>query len=361
LFWATTWPTNQNQFFTIFSMLFGAGIVLMTGRQKASRWRVALLHYRRMFALVLIGLAHGCLLWFGDVLTSYGLCGLWLFFFRRLRPWILIALAVLALGGGTGFAAYRYATRGRMTAEERQEMQRRLRGDPAELEQQRAAYLGGWGDEIRNRAPEVLKPFGGWGVLLAMLWPAGPMLLGMALFKLGVFSAALSRRAYLTFLAVGAVVALPALAYSMWVRSQPPPDGPTLERLVVGQVFAWGSIVVSLGYVGAVMLACRSPRLRPWTAPFAAVGQMALTNYLMHSLICTELFYGRGLGYLGRVDQVGQAGLIVAIGAFQLAASPVWLRYFRFGPVEWLWRSVTYMSLQPMRRAAPAPALAGGM
>jgi uncharacterized protein len=345
----------QNKFFTIFSMLFGAGIVLMTGRQKASRWRVALLHYRRMFALLLIGAAHAFLLWSGDVLMSYALCGLWLFFLRRLWPWVLVTLGVLLMVAFSGFGVYRYATRDRMPEEQRQELARRLRPDPEMLEQERAAYLGGWGEEIRHRGAKQLGKYRSWGLLFGVFGPGAIMLLGMGLFKLGAFSAALSRRAYLALVVAGALVGLPACAYGVWVRLQvESPADLTLQRLVASLVFTWGSLLAGLGYVGAVMLACQSPRLRPWTSPFSAVGRMALTNYLMHSLICTEVFYGRGLGYFGRVDQVGQAGLIVAIAAFQLAASPLWLRYFRFGPVEWLWRSLTYLSLQPMRRATPS-------
>ena len=112
----------------------------------------------------------------------------------------------------------------------------------------------------------------------------------------------------------------------------------------------WPSIAVSLGYVGLVMLACRTAALRPFTRPFAAVGQTALTNYLLQTVLCTTIFYGHGLGWFGSVDRVGQVGVVAAVWALQLVASPLWLRRFRFGPAEWAWRSLTYGERQPLRR-----------
>ena len=100
----------------------------------------------------------------------------------------------------------------------------------------------------------------------------------------------------------------------------------------------WPSILVSLGYVGLVMLACRAGALRTLTRPFAAVGQTALTNYLLQTVLCTTIFYGHGLGWFGSVDRVGQIGVVAAVWAVQLVASPLWLRRFRFGPAEWVWR-----------------------
>jgi uncharacterized protein len=85
---------------------------------------------------------------------------------------------------------------------------------------------------------------------------------------------------------------------------------------------------------------------------FAALGRMALTNYLMHSVILTTVFYGYGLGLYGAIPRFWQMGFVVAVVAFQLWYSPLWLQKYRFGPVEWLWRSLTYWKRQPMRRVA---------
>jgi uncharacterized protein len=111
----------------------------------------------------------------------------------------------------------------------------------------------------------------------------------------------------------------------------------------------WASIPVSLGWVGLVMLMCKR-HVWPWlTDRLAAVGRMALTNYLLQTLLCTLVFYGHGFGQFYRLGRPGQLGVVLAVWLFQLTVSPFWLRRFRFGPMEWLWRCLTYGRLQPMR------------
>ncbi|MXZ05586.1 MAG: DUF418 domain-containing protein, partial [Rhodothermaceae bacterium] len=110
-----------------------------------------------------------------------------------------------------------------------------------------------------------------------------------------------------------------------------------------------GSVGVFLGYVGLVMLMVQFSRFPELTARLAATGRMALTNYVTQSLICTLVFYGHGLGLFERVAAPGCMGIVFAIWVLQLLWSPWWLKRFRFGPLEWVWRSATYMKPQPMR------------
>jgi uncharacterized protein len=113
--------------------------------------------------------------------------------------------------------------------------------------------------------------------------------------------------------------------------------------------------------VGLVMLIYRAGVLSWLTRAFAAVGQMAFTNYLLHTIICTTIFYGHGLGLFGQLERTGQITLVAAVWVFQLILSPLWLRRFRFGPFEWLWRSLTYGQRPLFRRypaRAPSPATA---
>jgi len=112
----------------------------------------------------------------------------------------------------------------------------------------------------------------------------------------------------------------------------------------------FGSIIVGLGHVGLVMLVIKTGFVRRLLERFAAVGRMALTNYLMHSVILTTVFYGYGLGLYGEVPRFWQMGFVVAVVALQLGLSPWWLARYRFGPVEWLWRSLTYWQRQTVRR-----------
>jgi uncharacterized protein len=111
----------------------------------------------------------------------------------------------------------------------------------------------------------------------------------------------------------------------------------------------FGSVVVALGHMGLLMLVVQQGALRWLTTRLAAVGRMALSNYLTHSIVCTTLFYGYGFGQFGQINRTGLAGIVLLIWIAQLVVSPVWLKYFRFGPAEWLWRSLTYWRPQPMR------------
>jgi uncharacterized protein len=123
------------------------------------------------------------------------------------------------------------------------------------------------------------------------------------------------------------------------------------DYLIHGGVLynVFGSLVVALGHVGLLMLIVQSGVLAWLTRRLAAVGRMALSSYLTHSIVCTTLFYGYGFGLFGQINRTGLAAIVLTIWVIQLWISPIWLRHFRFGPAEWVWRSLTYWRVQPMR------------
>ncbi|MHC4992200.1 MAG: DUF418 domain-containing protein [Planctomycetota bacterium] len=182
------------------------------------------------------------------------------------------------------------------------------------------------------------------------LWRAGGlMLLGMGLYKLGVFGAQRSVALYGAMVVLGYALGLPLI----WIGAQ---------KIVAHEFdfvyffrYGWnfnylGSLFVALGHVGLVMLLCRMDALAWLMRALAAVGQMAFTNYLMQSIICTLVFYGYGFGLWGSLSRFELIGVVGAVWAAQIIWSPLWLRVFRFGPFEWLWRSLTYWKRQPFRR-----------
>ena len=125
----------------------------------------------------------------------------------------------------------------------------------------------------------------------------------------------------------------------------------TLYALRVGGITNYvGSLVVAFGHIGLIMLIFKTGVLQRLMPRFAAVGRMAITNYLMHSLILTTVFYGYGLGLYGTIPRFWQMGFVVAVITLQLVLSTWWLQRYKFGPVEWLWRSLTYWKRQPMRQ-----------
>ena len=135
------------------------------------------------------------------------------------------------------------------------------------------------------------------------------MLVGMGLFKLGVFSAKRSTVAYLMMLAVGALVGVPVVVYG--ARRNVALEWDLEACFFLGSQFNyWGSLLVALGWIGLIMLICKRGVLRPVTRVLACVGQMALTCYIMQTIICTTIFYGHGFGLFGRVERIGQIGVV---------------------------------------------------
>ena len=350
--WVAGRMLADQKFMTIFSMLFGAGIVLMAGRAEA-RGDARRAHYRRMGWLLVIGLLHAHLLWPGDILFLYAVCGMLVYPLRRQPPGRLLALGagLLAVGSaysvvsGVSFPHWPEDERAAFTADVWQP-------SAAAIGAELAAWRGGWLDQQPARSAGAFEfetsILAAWGV-----WRAGGlMLIGMALFRYGVFGAQRSSRFYAALIAVAVAVGLPLQAYGIALDFAR--GWPVWSFFVGAQLIYWPSIAVSLGYVGVVMLVCRRAALRCLTRPLAAVGRTALTNYLLQTILCTTIFYGHGLGWFGSVDRAGQIGVVAAVWAVQLAASPLWLRWFRFGPAEWAWRWLTYGVRPPLRRT-PRP------
>ena len=347
--WVASRMLADQKFMAIFSMLFGAGIVLMAERADA-RGNARRVHYRRMGWLMVIGLLHAHILWHGDILFLYAVCGMLVYPLRGQPPGRLLVLGALLLAVGPAFSLALGVSFPHWPENERAMFTADTWQPPAAaIEAELAAWRGGWLDQQPVRSAGAfefeISTLAAWGV-----WRAGGlMLIGMALFKRGVFSARLPSRFYAALIVAAVAVGLPLQAYGIAVDFA---RGWQAWSFFFGTQFIyWPSIVVSLGYVGLVMLVCRAGTLRRLTHSLAAVGRTALTNYLLQTILCTTIFYGHGLGWFGFVDRVEQIGVVAAVWLVQLVASPLWLRRFRFGPVEWVWRWLTYGVRPPLRRA----------
>ena len=176
------------------------------------------------------------------------------------------------------------------------------------------------------------------------------MLIGMALFKLGFFSAKRSNRFYAIFGALGLAIGL-GLAIA-GVQQNEARDWAFEYSFFFGVQFNyWGSPFVSIGYASLIMLACRQQWLASLQTRLAAVGRMALSNYLMQTILCTTLFYGHGFGWYESLSRPQLLAVVATIWIAQLLISPWWLDKFRFGPFEWLWRSLSYWKWQSLTTA----------
>lgn len=340
------------KFMSIFSMLFGAGILLMTSRIEASGRRSGPIHYRRMGWLILFGCLHGYLLWSGDILFTYGFCGLFAYLARKWKPRTLIVAGLLFVAVSTVLYVGSYETFPYWPHDTTAQMVEQMWA-PSQAAQAKelATYRAGWLVEEKDR---VVQTFGlqVQGMVFLTFWRAyGLMLVGMGLFKLGVFSAQLPARIYRWFIAIGLLIGLPIIVFGVQQEFRHHWEMRTSFFLDF-QYNYWASLLVCLFWIGLVMLICQKGWLKGTTRRLAAVGRMAFTNYLTHTFVCTFLFYGWGIGLFGKISRTEQFGIVLVIWAFQLIVSPWWLNRFQFGPFEWLWRSLTYWKPQPMRRQA---------
>jgi uncharacterized protein len=334
---------------TIFSMLFGAGVLLTTERWEARGVKPRRIHFRRMWGLLLFGLIHGYLLWDGDILFWYAVCGMIVYMFRNRPPGVLIStgLALIAFVPILLFCfgiSFEY-----WPPDVAKDFTSNWNPSAEKIAEQLATYRGSYIDQLSDRAEETFSTqtlgFLFWGI-----WRVtGLMLLGMALLKLGVISGKGAPGLYWTLVATALLVGVPAILFGIARNIQ---GGWEMEQALfyTSNYNYWGSLLVALGWISAVMLAFKNSALPGIARRLAAVGQMAFSNYIGHTLICTFIFYGIGLGLYGKLERVEQMAIMAAIWALQLIVSPMWLARYRFGPLEWLWRSLTYQKAQPMRR-----------
>ena len=336
----------------LFSMLFGAGVLLYAGKSRGEGVSPRGLWFRRMFWLLVIGLVHSYLIWNGDILVPYALCGLLLLWWmRRLRPAYLLGAAVIVLGIGALLSiGHGYAWESMSEAEKAEELAVMMPTREQALAQVREMQ-GGYLEVVQSRAAFV---FFGQTFFFAVFffWRCGGMmLLGMSLYKYGFLDGSRPDRIYIQT----AAICIPTGLALAWFGTA------ELERVGFGMparttADLWnyvGSVLASVGYAALVILLVNRRWLGGLRPALAAVGQMALSNYLLHSVLSSVVFLGWALGFVGRLDYAEQLLYVAAVWALQLAISPIWLRHFRFGPAEWVWRSLTYWQRQPMRRDSP--------
>lgn len=343
----------------LFTILFGASLVLFIERAEARQRDGDLLQLRRLAWLMLFGLLHHFLFWWGDILFVYGLGGLVVLFLRHLPT------PAMALGALVAFTLWHGAgaldSLPDLRAEEHVRLGTASAAEVASHAEFRDAFLGRAADELAEArlgfaehigvklGKHALRPFEGAGSTLGETIPL--MLIGVALLRSGFFAGAWSRRWMLALagggLTLGLAATLPMLGW-LWARHFPP----QAMNLALLYWTALPHLAMALAYAALLVLA--APRLARTRigGRLIAAGRMAFTNYIAMSVAMTALFYGWGLGLVGAVGHAGQFGFVLLGWALMLGWSPPWLARFRQGPLEWLWRSLTERRLLPFRRFA---------
>lgn len=361
----------------LFSMLFGAGIILFVTRQekKVDGLWPADYFLRRQLWLMVFGLFNAfILLWFWDILFHYACLGMIMFTFRRLSPKALIigaAISLLLMTARENLDAFRDrkmiakgeviammdTTVTKLTEQQKADLgamtefkeKTSAEGKKKKMEKSLAAVRGGYGGFYEYQSERSFRGeinylyYGGWDILVFMF-------LGMAFFKNGVLMGKASAKVYWGMFIIGLGLGL-VLSY---FRLMPLIDhqfnyfdytkDTPFEFYEISRTFR------AIGIFGLIMLLYKSGWFKWLFTLMRPVGQMAFTNYLMQSLLVGLFFYGVGLGYFGKLERHEIYYVVGATWLLEIVWSHIWLRYFRFGPLEWAWRSLTYWKKQPMKK-----------
>lgn len=336
---------------TLFSMLFGASIYLVGG-ERSDKERGAVLR-RRLLWLLIFGLIHALLIWYGDILVSYAITGFLVLFVRSWKPGTLLTVGIVLYVLSVGIQSVFALLYGIIPDEKLGTIEAEMAGvfavSPEEFGRMQAAYQGGIVSALQENASTWFS-FIFNAVFGLIARTAAVMMIGMALFKWGFLSGRAPNCLYAFMLALGAG-ALALIGWQAWINWE--------ARFEVMHMMTRGntantalSIFVSLGYASLLILLVKVGA-RFLTEPLAAVGRMAFTNYIAQSLIMTTIFYGgRGFGLWGEVDRVTLWSIVLGVWALQLIWSPLWLSRFQMGPLEWIWRRLSYAKPVQMAKVA---------
>lgn len=341
----------QGKFITIFAFLFGVGFAVQLDRATERGAKFGGTFSRRLAVLALFGLLHGLLIWFGDILLFYALVGFLLLLFRKRADKTLVVWAVscIMLVPLLGTAAYIAAANGFSVPSP---------PAPEQAELVRLTHVfsdGSWLEIQKQRMSDAVKL--NWVLIPAMLWQIlGLFLLGMLAWRRRFFTPAPEsiphyRRAMAWGLAIGITGNAGAIALR-WIFN-PAPFPQSGLSLVCSMMMYLTTPVLSLGYICLAVVLTQDPKWRARLHRFGNVGRMALTNYLLQSILGTLIFYNYGLGLFGTIGPSVLLIVTVVLYGLQLLASTWWLERYRFGPAEWLWRRLTYKSALPMVREKP--------
>jgi len=353
LTWAVNFIVFDGRMRGLFSFLFGASTLLVIERAEANGRSAGEVHYRRMAWLLVFGLGHLFLVWHGDILAHYALIGMIAYAMRDLPvPRLLVLGTMLALASALLFATIPLSIiqlQAQFPNSETLLGYARSFGVPtaSDIARDLTLHRGGYGGLLTDR----LNNDG--GTLFGLFVFFGPetlgyMLFGMAALRSGMLRGEWTRGRYLRWLLACWAIGLPAYAALAWWQWTSGFDMRVVAAMLPLTALARPPMIA--GWICLILLLARPGG---WlTARLAAAGRMAFTNYLATSLICTTLFYGYGLGWYGHLSRWQLYPVVFGIWAAMLIWSSLWLSAFRFGPFEWLWRSLARWHFQPLRGSA---------
>ncbi len=370
--WITTNMLFEGTMRALFSLLFGVGMFIFLDRleKKGAGIKAANIYFRRLIWLLIFGLINAyILLWYGDILFSYALMGFFVFSFRNLPPKKLVLASIILFSIGTlwNYSDYlrdvkfmenvalieSYTSEGKELTKELIEVEYKwneIKWSKSETgiennnDNMRKSYLSA----LKYLAP-INKHFNEHFPLRYDLWDIlSMMLMGIAFFKLKILTSEKSYRFYIVMVLIGYAVGLSVNYYETKLILD---DNFSLLAFSKSNItYDLGRVFVAIGHVGLIMLFCKLTLFKNFKYALSCVGRMALTNYLMHSLIALLLFTGAGFGLFGTFERHELLYMVFSIWLFQIIISPIWLKYYQFGPLEWIWRNLSYLTRYPLKK-----------
>ena len=330
----------DTRFMSIFSILFGAGVVLFTRNAETKVKRAGVLHFKRMFWLLLFGFVHAYFIWSGDILVAYAICGCFIFFLRKKSIRTLLVMSTLLFIIPLTFNLMTYYG---MTSDELESTFAFFHPNPEQIATEIKTMQGSFNEQMTIRLKNAIE-FQTFVFLIETFWrTTAMMLLGMILFRKGVLSADKSIKYYKKMVLVGFV---PGLILSIIGLNQSYDfewSGTYVMNIGANYKLISG-FFMAIGYIGLVMWFFKKGIFKNLQRRLQATGRMAFTNYIGMSLICTLIFNGHGLGFFGTFDRLQQFLVVISVWVLILILSPLVLKKYKFGPLEWMWRKLTYFS-----------------
>jgi uncharacterized protein len=367
------WILIEGKMRALFSMLFGVGLLLMAEHAEQNRRSAQLpdIYLRRNMWLCVFGFLHGSLIWAFDILLPYGLSGLLILYpCRRLKARVLLAAGILVTLASSLLLPVFLGTAGDTDLAQRAQSIEATQRQGGRLTEEQHTVLQQWqnlkaahatvvppldGDPIQHFSytamvltqlrAYVTEPFG--SEVFIVMESVGGMLLGMGLYKIGFLTAECSWATYIKSATYGLLFSAPFYVLGVWKIYKSGFDFIAIERWLY-LPYEVLKIPAAVGVIALLMLFIKSGIAKPIQNAFAAVGRTALSNYILTSLLCQYIFLWGRWQYFGKLTYAEHHLVMIGIWSINVMVSTFWLRLFRFGPMEWLWRSLTYWKLQPL-------------
>lgn len=346
--WYITHLLADMKFMSIFSILFGAGIILFSEKSERKGTNTTLLHYRRNFWLLIFGLLHAHLIWYGDILYSYAICAFFAFWLRHFSVRRLLFSAFIFLLIGSLYNIFIGLSIPYLPAEAIQQIEQFWQPGVDYLNHEIKTYQSSYLQQIPIRSSQAFLLETEVFISLFIWRVMGMMCIGMACYKAKFLLATHSTKFY-TLISLSTL----SIGYSIVVfgvnQNLSHQFSMEFSFFIGSQFNYWGSIFVAIGYMSLLSLWIKSNLLVRLKLYLAKVGQMAFTNYIFQSLVFTFIFYGHGFALFAQLSRWQCLVLVMVMWGLHIIGSKIWLNYFQFGPLEWVWRCLTYAKLHPLK------------